>query len=118
MIRFAVVFISAVLFCGGCSEDKKTKLAAFSAMTDMTSGKDNIVVISADYGDFSGSKTCKADLSLCENTSFCAFEVEDGLCTVPEGASDVRNLEVHWKCADTPKARAAAKGTRIELSCP
>ena len=118
MIRAAVTLILAALLCASCNSEKKTKLTEFSAEKATTTGQENIRVVSADYGDFPASKTCKADISLCENTSFCAFEVHDGLCAVPGGASDVRNLEVHWKCADIPKAKAAAKGTRIELSCP
>ena len=76
-----------------------------------------IRILEATYGDSQSKKTCKPDLSICKGLSTCAFVVDDGLCKVN---APVKNLEVTLDCGDgTPKkVRAAAKGTKITLSCP
>jgi hypothetical protein len=82
-----------------------------------TPPKTGIQIKTAVYGDVQGKKTCVPTLSICTGRALCEFVVDDGLCKVDAA---VKNLEVQWVCGEstTPKARAAAKGTKITLACP
>jgi hypothetical protein len=75
-----------------------------------------IRVIDATYGDSRAKKSCKPDLSICKGRTICEFVVDDGLCAVDAA---VKNLEVMWDCGPgtQKKSRAAAKGTKMSLSC-
>jgi hypothetical protein len=74
-----------------------------------------IRIIEATFGDQVAHKTCTPDLSICKSIANCSFTVGD-MCTID---SQVKNLEVTWDCGEgTEKhARAAAKDTKISLSC-
>jgi hypothetical protein len=74
-----------------------------------------IRILDATFGDQSSHKTCKPDLALCQGRSVCAFTVGE-MCEV---RATVKNLEVVWDCGEgaAKKARAAAMGTKISLSC-
>jgi hypothetical protein len=98
-------------------------LQAFSATTDSTvvgkSTNDRVISVEeAAYGDHLEGKTCdaKSAVSQCNGKTTCSFEVTDSLCAVNTAA---KNLHVTWNCGvPTPnRTRAAARGTRIELSC-
>jgi hypothetical protein len=72
------------------------------------------------YGDFPGKKICTPILSMCEGRSKCSFDVDDSLCQSGADTSRARNLEVIWDCSGGGQkhARAAARGTKMDLMCP
>jgi hypothetical protein len=108
LCTFSLVGAAALM---ACSHDSNQL-----ASNGKTVEEKGIRVISATYGDKQSGKTCKPDLSLCKGLASCEFEVGDGLCQVE---APVKNLEVEWDCGPhtEQKARAAAKGTRISISC-
>lgn len=113
--------IGASLFlisCGSGSPGNSSGEAAKAEPGPRLFSAKSIHITSAVYGDGSADNRCSPSLALCEGRSLCEFQVTDGLCALPAGAGSARNLEVQWTCgSDEPRARAAAKGTQISLSC-
>jgi hypothetical protein len=94
-----------------------------SVATVIVAAEDNsdIHIRQVTYADNFG-KSCDATefvKKVCENRAQCDFVVGDKLCKVPYGMDSVRNLEAHWTCglSPEPKARAAANGTKMNISC-
>lgn len=76
-----------------------------------------IEITKATYGD--ERYTCSPDLAFCNGLALCGFIVGDTLCVLDDNAGPARNLEVEYFCGAPlpPKAKAAAKGTRMEIDC-
>ena len=112
---FVVSAIFGLTVGAFCSFTVSDHFAAYAGQVGKKASQ-AIRILEATYGDKQGGKTCSPKLSICAGLALCEFTVDDGLCAVE---APVKNLEVTWDCGarNNKRARAAARGTKMSLSC-